>query len=374
MRLRKTVLSVFVFLLCFVGTTVIYKTVKSEENSPNEEVIEDSVKAQEQIDPLTLTEKLAVESSSLIINDTPKSSPVLFYNDRYYVPFDTIKPLQHNHLYYTPFLETIVITQEDKEFHLTLLQPDHVSIDIAPLNKIPTSGPHALMVNSRFYLPLSFIETQLQYEVEISKKENVAITIDYYDVNLPLDVPLINQMSSPRLYNGCEVTSLAMILQYHEINVTKNQLAADITRVPLTYSNGLKGNPNDGFVGDMENGPGLGVHHGPMLELARKYVGDRAIDLTGDSIDSIYSNLDKGLPVWVITTTRFAPVANFATWKTPSGNVDVTFSVHSVAVTGYDTESVYINDPYGMKNRKVNRQDFEDAWVQMGRQAIVITR
>src|ERR1700726_1372539 len=34
-----------------------------------------------------------------------------------------------------------------------------------------------------------------------------------------LDVPLINQMDPPHLYNGCEVTSLAMILNYNEYHV-----------------------------------------------------------------------------------------------------------------------------------------------------------
>lgn len=59
-----------------------------------------------------------------------------------------------------------------------------------------------------------------------------------------LDVPLVNQMDAPRLYNGCEVTSLAMILNYKGISVTKNKLAQEITRVPLQYSNGTYGNPN----------------------------------------------------------------------------------------------------------------------------------
>src|SRR5215510_6806733 len=52
-----------------------------------------------------------------------------------------------------------------------------------------------------------------------------------------LDVPLLNQMDKPLLYNGCEVTSLAMILNYNGVKVTKNELAENIKTVPLTYSN-----------------------------------------------------------------------------------------------------------------------------------------
>ncbi|KYD06362.1 C39 family peptidase [Bacillus atrophaeus] len=188
----------------------------------------------------------------------------------------------------------------------------------------------------------------------------------------PLDVVLYNQMDSPKLYNGCEVTSLAMVLHYAGYNVSKNALAENIPTVPLTYSSGLKGDPNEGFVGDMENGPGLGVYHEPIYKLAKKYAGSDVKDLTGQNIKAVYRELEQGRPVWVITTSKFAPVDNIETWKTSNGNVDITYSVHSVAVTGYDEDYVYVNDPYGHKNRKTDRKNFEKAWKQMGSQAIAI--
>ena len=40
------------------------------------------------------------------------------------------------------------------------------------------------------------------------------------------------------------------------------------------------------------------------------------------------------------------------TWNTPNGKIDITFSMHSVAVTGYDHDYVYVNDPYGYKTEK----------------------
>jgi hypothetical protein len=56
---------------------------------------------------------------------------------------------------------------------------------------------------------------------------------------LVLDVPLLKQMDAPRLYNGCEVTSLAMLLQFEGLTVSKNDLANKITRVPLKYQDGI---------------------------------------------------------------------------------------------------------------------------------------
>ncbi|MFS0655187.1 C39 family peptidase [Bacillus sp. 179-C3.3 HS] len=189
-----------------------------------------------------------------------------------------------------------------------------------------------------------------------------------------MDVILYNQMDAPKLYNGCEVTSLAMLLHYSGYqDVTKNTLANEVKRVPLDYGNGLKGDPRDGFVGDMENGPGLSVYHEPIYELAKSYAGDDVVDLTGKSVKkAIYQPLEEGYPVWVITTSTFQKTNNIETWNTPNGKIDVSFNVHSVVVTGYDDEYVYLNDPYGQKNRRVNRDHFEDSWKQMGSQAIII--
>jgi uncharacterized protein YvpB len=187
-----------------------------------------------------------------------------------------------------------------------------------------------------------------------------------------LNVPLYMQMSFPRLYNGCEVTSLSMVLNYNGYHVTKNELAASIHTVPLHYQNGDYGNPNVGFVGDMQDGPGLGVYHRPILELARKYAGEKAEDLTGEPFSRILEQVALRRPVWVITTSTFAPVNDFKSWKTPQGLIHITFSMHSVVITGYDQKHIYINNPYGMKDQKVDREDFIKAWEQMGKQAIII--
>ncbi|RLQ93835.1 C39 family peptidase [Falsibacillus albus] len=205
---------------------------------------------------------------------------------------------------------------------------------------------------------------------DMSVKEK--LNIETITHTLPLDVPLIYQMSAPKLYNGCEVTSLAMLLNYYDINVTKNDLAEKINYVPLTYKNGQKGNPNEGFVGDMAHGPGLGVYHSPILKLAQQYVGMRAIDITNQPFSEILKEVENGHPIWVITTANFAPVADFKDWDTPQGPIKVTYSEHSVVITGFDEDHIFLNDPYGVKNRKVSRAGFEKAWEQMGSQAVII--
>jgi uncharacterized protein YvpB len=189
-----------------------------------------------------------------------------------------------------------------------------------------------------------------------------------------LDVPLINQMDYPKLYNGCEVTSLTMLLQFWGINVTKNEVAEKLPRVSLQSEDGTMGNPNIGFVGNMEVGPGLGVYHEPIFQIAKTYMNNQLLveDLTKSSFTTILEKVGQGLPVWVITTTKFSPIPSLEYWETPQGPVEITYSMHSVVITGYDHEHLYINDPYGTKNKKVNKENFIESWEQMGSQAIVI--
>lgn len=187
-----------------------------------------------------------------------------------------------------------------------------------------------------------------------------------------LDVPLFNQMDSPRLYNGCEITSLAMVMNYEGIPISKNELAKEIHTVPLRYQNGEYGNPNEGFVGNMQDGPGLGVYHEPIFKLAQKHFNGRAENLTGKPFGEILKKVADGSPVWVITTASLTPAASFQNWDTPSGQVKVSFQMHSVAITGYDENHIFVNDPYGTKNRKVPIDAFVSAWKLMGSQAIVI--
>lgn len=186
------------------------------------------------------------------------------------------------------------------------------------------------------------------------------------------NVPLIQQ--NPELPRGCEVTSLAMLLNYAGVNVDKMELASGIAKVDFD-NNGLRGDMREGFVGNMYtfDEPGLGVNAQPVFELGSKYLPDRLINLTGNDISELYKMIDQGSPVWVITNSRFKqlPDEEFLTWQTTNGPMKVTYHEHSVVMTGYDDNYVYLNDPLDTNSGKaVDKHNFEQAWIQMGRQAI----
>lgn len=216
-------------------------------------------------------------------------------------------------------------------------------------------------------------------EVAVKAKENIEKLSSEVTIkeSVSLEATAINQL--PELPRGCEVTALAMLLQYAGVNVDKMTLAEEVTKNTTAYEvvNGTiyYGNPNDGFVGDMYSleGPGLGVYHKPIAELAKKYLPGAIVDFTGSDFDTVKEQLSDGRPVWVITTSKFKELSddNFRTWVTPSGTIDVTYSEHSVLITGYDKDYVYFNDPLtGEQNKKAPIDDFIASWVQMGSQAI----
>lgn len=191
-----------------------------------------------------------------------------------------------------------------------------------------------------------------------------------------IKVPKIYQY--PELPRGCEVTSLAMLMNYNALNVTKMQLAEEIVKEPgLYWNDGILyyGNPNQGFVGSMYslNQFGFGVYHEPINELATIYAPSDTLDFTGASFEEIYFFLDHGMPVWAITNTHYKELEDnyFKTWKTEEGDVTVTNKQHAVVIVGYDEDYIYINDPL---NRKIAvlKEDFIAAWVQMGSQAVTI--
>jgi len=186
-------------------------------------------------------------------------------------------------------------------------------------------------------------------------------------------------LQNPELPRGCEVTSLAMLLQYHGVNVTKMELADRVTKdeTPYRREGGVvyAGHLNDGFVGDMTNMQnfGLGVYHKPIYELSRYYKPTSTMDLTGCYFGALQRVISMDRPVWIITNAAYRelPASEFERWITPRGELSITRRMHSVLVTGYDEDMIYFNDPL-VGQHSAPHSDFIMAWEQMGRQAIAI--
>lgn len=207
---------------------------------------------------------------------------------------------------------------------------------------------------------LKFPPTDLLRGVNIGKR--IVEEADSYQ----LDVPLYNQLSEPALKWGCEVTALGMLLAYYGFDGDKNHLQEAIAKVPYVDEYGMMGNPDVGFVGDATGKSlGTGVNHGPVAQLAREKVTGPygVIDATGSELDLLLAQVKVGNPVWVAVTIDYQipTAADFQTWQTAQGPVQVTFKHHAAVLTGYDQEFVYLNDAYG-KKVKIESQHFEKVY------------
>ncbi|MDX8367450.1 C39 family peptidase [Cytobacillus sp. IB215665] len=230
-------------------------------------------------------------------------------------------------------------------------------------------------------LPVSTLREANHTSVEAQAPENDVEIIQNTMIKIKnsvlLQAPALSQL--PELPRGCEVTALAMFLQYAGVVVDKMELAEEVAKDPTPYKkeNGIisYGHPNNGFVGDMysRNNRGYGVYVKPIKQLAEQYLPSKIIDLTDRDFKEIEMYLSIGSPVWVITNTTYQKLSNdkFEHWETPDGKIKITYFEHSVLITGYDSEFIYFNDPLtGEKNKKVPRDHFIAAWQQMGSQAI----
>lgn len=186
-----------------------------------------------------------------------------------------------------------------------------------------------------------------------------------------LNVPIENQL--PNLPNGCEVTSLSMLLNYYGIKTNKDELAQNIAHVS-SYDGKYRGNPHKGFVGYMSqaNG-GWCVYNEPLYNVASKYT-NRICNATGENFDQVIDLVASGHPVLIITTLKYQPVHDMQTWHTREGIVHVTPSSHACVITGYDKKNntIFVNDPYGIKDKKVNWQKLAASYNQQGKQALYI--
>ncbi|MDR2940920.1 MAG: C39 family peptidase [Clostridiales bacterium] len=153
----------------------------------------------------------------------------------------------------------------------------------------------------------------------------------YAEEKVLLDVPSYNQRELG-LWTGCEIVSVAMVLNY-EFSVDAIFLAETMPKSP---------DPNKGYVGDPYSKTGFTIFPTALEGVIEMYAP--VYNMSGCTIDGLKGQLRLGMPV--------------AVWVNGLG-----FNVHCIALTGYDSEGFYYNDPWtGEKNVHIGFGTFEDMW------------
>lgn len=191
-----------------------------------------------------------------------------------------------------------------------------------------------------------------------------------------LDVPLIKQ--NPELKYGCEVTSLAMMLQFAGVKTNKIELFSRIAKDPDPIQRTRTGdiiswgNPEHGFVGDMTGKTaGYAVFDQPMEDLVNHFLHGRAVNLTNQTFDEVLKHVAKGYPVVVWTTGDYRLPDRPESWLHGNQTIHTPLDLHAVVIVGFDEKFVYINDPLsGKKQHPVDKQQFLGSWLALKSRAI----
>lgn len=191
-----------------------------------------------------------------------------------------------------------------------------------------------------------------------------------------LNVILIRQ--NPELRYGCEVTSLAMVLNYAGVKTNKMDLYRSIQKDSDPIVRSAKGdilrwgNPADGFVGDMTGRrAGYAVFDKPMVALINQKLPGRAVNLTNQPFEKVLEHVAAGFPVVVWTTGDYRLPDRWEGWYHGKQYIKTPLDLHAVVLVGFDSNYVYLNDPLsGKKQVRVNRNQFISSWKALQRRAV----
>jgi uncharacterized protein YvpB len=329
---------------------------------------------------------LNMTQKSIYLNGQEISHPFGFASDG-----TTYMPIW----YVMQALNSLGISSDWDGQHWSLTTPSSYSVDFTNIQ--PGRAPLSIYLNGTLVQnspcivsndpysgkPTTFVP--IWYIMKILNRMNVQSTWDGTNWNMTMNgVPktyLINvpaESQDPELYNGCEVTSLSMLLTAAGHPVDKMTLANEIPKdtTPIVYDNNNRiiswGDPNVGFVGDITGKtPGYGVYHGPVFQLLNTILPGHAVDLTGSSFDQILNHVASGKPVVAWTTVNFSPTSSWVTWQGPNGPVHATFNEHAVLIVGFNEKQIFINNPLdGTAGEAVDRNQFIASWIQLGQQAV----
>ena len=182
-----------------------------------------------------------------------------------------------------------------------------------------------------------------------------------------------NIMQKPELPNGCEVTSLAIVLNHLGYNVSKTKLSNDF----LPKGPAGKVMPDVAFMGNPGSESGWYCYSQVIVRTAKSYLNsvggtENAVDLTGSSFEDLCLELIDGNPVIVWTTLSMTNPLTTGYWDS-AGRYPKYRNLHCMVLTGYDLDMgvVYMADPL-RGNVTYSLSSFKSVYSKMGKQAVVI--
>lgn len=197
------------------------------------------------------------------------------------------------------------------------------------------------------------------------------IAVSNNEVKLNVDCILQN----PVLPTGCEVTSLAIVLNYYGISVSKETLADQY----LPKKAVGKANFYKEFVGNPRSASSYGCYAPVIVNTANDYfaannLSYKAVDYTGSTFSFLLEKVAAGNPViiWATSPMDDEPVYTTA-WIVDGEYVHWKGNLHCLVMTGYNVSEgkVYMSDPL-KGNAEYDMELFAKRFKQLFSQAVII--
>jgi uncharacterized protein YvpB len=174
---------------------------------------------------------------------------------------------------------------------------------------------------------------------------------------------------------SCEVATLVMALRYRGVDIEEQPLIDAIGFDPTPKKNGVWGDPNVAFVGNIDGqqpGTGYGVYATPLASAGSAYRRSRV--MASATLPDILTEVQSGNPVIVWGN---ASTGERIDWQTPAGKtVRAIVGEHTRVVIGFvgsissPTTIITLDPLYG--ERRFSRAAFLADWALLGNMAVVV--
>lgn len=194
------------------------------------------------------------------------------------------------------------------------------------------------------------------------------------DYKVQLDVENILQL--PKLPNGCEIVSLAIVLNYLGFDVDPVVLSEKY----LEKSSFGEGDPFFTYIGDPgATDMGIGCYAPCIANAARAYLNDEkdnkysVKNMSGSDFSEFEQYIDNGMPVifWGLTNMDCDPTLCMS-FYTERGEVIWRSHSHCLVLIGYTANTYLFCDPLKEGITEYQKSDVRDSHELVYRQALVI--
>lgn len=227
------------------------------------------------------------------------------------------------------------------------------------------------------------LEAIMSEQAENARLEQVVA--DAYGETPTASVTVKNVLQKPELPNGCEATSLAMLINSEGINFTKDIVNSFMPKKGFAKVNNNSfragGNPENFFCGDpTKKSDAFYCFEGAVLSTVEAINKSYGISIKAKKLDKateseLVSQIDSGNAVMLWGTLSMGDPVNFS----PSGWVDLDtgrfvdpyLNMHCVVLTGYNSDYFFVSDPI-RGDVAYKRTTLMNAYEKMGSRAVII--